>query len=396
MDAPYPNRFGRRQKGTALKSQQRVVEFFRHNIEAEDIARLQEVFDSIFLTTGTATAEFEEKFAAYIGIPFAVGVTSCTAALHLALLALEIGPGDEVITTPMTFLATATAVLHAGATPVFVDVEPDTGLIDPTKIQAAITPRTKAILPVHLYGMMADMRAIAAIAQKHHLKIIEDCAHCIEGERDGIRPGMLSDAACYSFYATKNLACGEGGAVASRSQDFSKKIRLLRQHGISADAASRYGQQYRHWDMGILGWKYNMDNIHAALLICQIDRLDGYLARREAISRRYEQAFSSAPRIRIPKVYGKSARHLQTIWVDPDRRDQMMWDFQQNGVGVGCNYRAVHTLKYFRKTFNYQPSDFPEAYRIGLSTITLPLYPKLTDDAVDYVINVTKKVITPG
>ena len=373
------------------QEQKRTVEFFRHNIEAEDTARLQEVFESIFLTTGTATAEFEQKFAAYTGIPFVVGVTSCTAALHLALLALGIGPGDEVITTPMTYLATANSILHAGATPVFVDVESETALIDAKKIEKAITPRTKAIIPVHLYGMMADMKAISEIAQRHQLKIVEDCAHCIEGVRDGVRPGMLSDFACYSFYATKNLACGEGGAIASRSQGLAKKVRLLRHHGIDSDPLTRYGQQYRHWDTEILGWKYNMDNIHAALLIRQIGRLDGYLVRREEIGRCYEQAFAKLSGIQFPKIYGKSARHLQTLWVDPSRRDEVMWKLQQSGVGVGCNYRAVHTLKYFKEKFNFQPSDFPEAYRIGCSTISLPLYPKLTDEDVGYVIGALER-----
>lgn len=371
----------------------RKVEFFRHNIEAEDIGRLQEVFDSIFLTTGSATAEFEQKFAEYIGISFVTGVTSCTAALHLALLAIGIGAGDEVITTPMTFLATATAILHAGATPIFVDVEPETGLINPKKIPAVVTSRTKAILPVHLYGAMADMRSIRTIADQYKLKIIEDCAHCIEGERDGIRPGMLSDFACYSFYATKNLTCGEGGAVATRHRLLNERIRLLRLHGINADASTRYGLQYRHWDMEVLGWKYNMDNIHAALLIRQIARLDGYWKRREEICQGYERAFEKIPGIAFPKVPGKSARHLQTLWVDAGRRDEVMWKLQQSGIGVGCNYRAVHTLKYFRESLNFQPSDFPIAYEMGCRTLSIPLYPKLSNEELDYVVENIKKIV---
>jgi len=189
------------------------IEFFRHNIENEDIENVSEVLRSIFLTTGPVTDEFEKKFSRYTGLKETVGLNSCTAALHLSLLALGIDSGDEVITTPMTFIASAIPIIHVGARPVFVDVEENTALINVDKIEAAITPRTKAILPVHLYGSMVDMRKIRSIADQYKLRVIEDCAHCIEGEREGIRPGQLGDVACYSFYTTKNLTCGEGRAV---------------------------------------------------------------------------------------------------------------------------------------------------------------------------------------
>lgn len=361
------------------------VEFFRHNLEQEDLEKVQEVLRSVFLTTGEVTREFEEEFRRYTGHPHVVGVTSCTAALHLALLALGIGPGDEVITTPMTFLATATAILHAGARPVFVDVEAATGLIDPRLIEKAITRRTKAILPVHLYGTMADMRAIAQIAQKHRLKIVEDCAHCIEGERDGIRPGQLGDAACYSFYATKNLTSGEGGAVGTRDKDLTDKVRSLRTHGMTTDAASRYGQHYKHWDMTLLGWKYNMDNIHAALLVRQIKRLDAYWKRRDEIAGIYEARLRAAKGISLPAVYGKSARHLQTVWVAGESRDRVLEGMQKREVSVAVNYRAVHTLIYFSKTFGYKPADFPQAYEIGCRTLSIPLYPKMSNEEAEYV-----------
>jgi dTDP-4-amino-4,6-dideoxygalactose transaminase len=366
------------------------VEFCRHTLEKEDIERVQEVLNSIILTTGQVTAEFEEKFAAYTGLPYMVGLTSCTAALHLALLALKIGPGDEVITTPMTFLATATAVLHTGAKPVFVDVEPETGLIDAKKIEAAVTPRTKAILPVHLYGVMADMRAIADIAKRRGLKVIEDCAHCIEAERDGVRPGELSDAACYSFYATKNLTSGEGGSLGTRNKELADQIRILRLHGMSADAAARYTSKYKHWDMEVVGWKYNMDNIHAALLVRQIGRLDANWKKRRDLSGRYREKLSEIAAIRMPAVKGKSAYHLQTIWVNPEIRDEVISKMQAKGAGVAVNYRSVHTLRYFRETYGYQPSDFPNAHLIGQQTVSLPLYPKLDPEEIDYVIEAVK------
>ena len=195
------------------------VEFYRHNLDEEDIARLVEVCRGVFLTTGQDGQEFEDAFSAYLGARHAVGVTSCTAALHMALLAVGVGPGDEVITSPMTFAATSNTVFYTGATPVFVDVEPDTGLISADAVERALTPRTKAILPVHLYGQMADMRRLKAIADSAGVALIEDCAHAIEAERDGVRPAALSDAACFSFYATKNITSGEGGAVVTNSEE---------------------------------------------------------------------------------------------------------------------------------------------------------------------------------
>src|SRR5436190_15951415 len=189
------------------------IPYFRHDLGKPEIDRLAKVLEGDILTTGAEVAEFEQRFAAYLGQRHAFALTSCTGALHLALLALDIGPGGEVITTPMSFVATATAILESGATPVFVDVEADTGNLDAARVEAAITPKTRAIMPVHLYGLMCDMRALRAIADKHGLRLIENAAHCIEGVRDGVRPGALSDAACFSFYATKNLTFGEGGAI---------------------------------------------------------------------------------------------------------------------------------------------------------------------------------------
>lgn len=366
------------------------VEFCRHNIEKEDILAVQEVLESLFITTGPVTARFEETFSLYTQLNKTIAVSGCTGALHLTLMALGIGPGDEVITTPLTYVATANAILYSGAKPVFVDVEESTGLLDHTKIEKAISSRTKAILPVHLYGSLCDMRAIAKIATRHQLKIIEDSAHCIEGERDGIRPGMLGDASCYSFYATKNLTCGEGGAVATNDEALAAKIRKLRHHGVSGTASSRYGQLYQHWDMDEFGRKYIMDDIHAALLVKQVERLEGYLKRREDISRRYELELSDIQGIQVPNVKGKSARHLQTIWVEERQRDAMLVNLQKRGIGVGVHYRAVHTLDYYRKRYNFSPEDFPNAHKIGCRTLSLPLYPKLRDDEINHVLSSVK------
>jgi dTDP-4-amino-4,6-dideoxygalactose transaminase len=210
------------------------IEFFKHNINDEDIKRVNSVLRSIFLTTGEVVKEFEEKFSTYIGSRYTIGVTSCTAALHLSLLAGGIGPGDEVITTPMSFCATANSILHAGARPVFVDVEEDTGNLNHELIEKAITERTKAIIPVHLYGQMCNMKEIKRIADRYNLKIIEDAAHSIEAIRDGIKPGQLSFTACFSFYATKNITSGEGGAVVTNDGTVADKLKVLRlQNGLT-------------------------------------------------------------------------------------------------------------------------------------------------------------------
>jgi len=243
------------------------VEFYKHNLSREDKQKLAECLDGIFLTTGQYVSEFESNLGKYLQVKHAIGLNSCTSALFLSLKALGIGPGDEVITTPLTFIASANAILHTGARPKFVDVEDKTGLIDPNNIDSVITEKSKAIIPVHLYGQMCDMAKIQFISNKHQLKIIEDAAHCIEGIRNGIQPGKLSDAACFSFYATKNITCGEGGAVVTNNEELAQRIIKLRSFGMTKEAAARHAGKYQHWDMDVLGYKANMSNIQAALQI---------------------------------------------------------------------------------------------------------------------------------
>lgn len=361
------------------------VEFYRHALTEEDIDAVSKVLRSVFLTTGPVAASFEKQFSELTGLKSTVSLNSCTGAMHLALLALGIGPGDEVIVPAMTFIATATVVTHCGARPVLVDVEPDTAMIDPAKVEAAITPRTKAIIPVHLYGAMADMRTLRIIADKHKLFLIEDCAHCIEGERDGVRPGMLSNAACYSFYATKNLTCGEGGALATNDTKLADQVRLLRQHGMSKEAADRYGGNYKHWDMIALGWKYNLNDVLSALMIHQIPRLEKQLGERERVWNIYDETCAQIPGVDVPRIAGKSARHLYTVWVPAEKRDACLQYMQERGVGVAVNYRAMHTLTWFVDTFGFKADDFPIAFEIGQRTMTLPLYPGLNSECAQYV-----------
>jgi dTDP-4-amino-4,6-dideoxygalactose transaminase len=372
----------------------RRVEFYRHALTEEDIAAATEVLRSVFLTTGPKTAAFERAFAEYLGVDHVVGLTSCTSALFLALAAMDIGPGDEVITTPMTFIATANAIIHTGATPVLVDVEPTTGNISAEQIDRAMTTRTRAIVPVHLYGLMADMRTIHARAQAAGVAVLEDAAHATESVRDGIRPGQLGRASCFSFYATKNLTCGEGGALATNDATLAERVKRLRSHGMSKAAADRYTGTYQHWDMTELGYKANMSDIQAALLLGQIPRLEQQLQRRESIARRYEDAFSGLEDVGFPVVpsAARSARHLFTLWTPQGARDAWLAGLQARGIGVAVNYRAIHLLTYYRSRFGFQPGAFPIAESIGDRTLTLPLYPGMSDEDVDTVIEAVHDV----
>jgi len=370
------------------------IDFFKHNIGIKEKRDVCKVLGSIFLTTGDAVREFEKKFSKYIDRKYTIGLMSCTSALHLSMLAYGIGPGDEVITTPMSFVATATSIMHAGAKPVFVDVEPETGNLNADLIEKAVTNRTKAILPVHLYGNMCDMRKIKDIADKHKLIVIEDAAHAIEAQRDGYKAGELADAVCFSFYATKSITCGEGGAVSLNNKKKSDLIRKLSLHGITKRAADRYVDKYRHWEVKMLGWKCNMSNIQASLLLNQLANIEKYLERREEIARKYEEAFSDLRGIRFPKVpkNSKSGRHLFTIWVDPKKRVKALHYLHTKGIGASVNYRAIHTLDYFKKALGYYTGDFPVAERIGDSTISLPLYPKLSVKETDYIIKAVRQL----
>ena len=365
-----------------------AVDFYRHSLGEEEKAAVRVVLDSLFLTTGQKVYAFEKAFEEYLGVPAVVCTAHATASLHLSMLAAGVGPLDEVITTPMTFLSSANAILYAGGTPVFVDVDPATANIDAGAAAAAITPRTKAIVAVDLYGLMADMVALRAIADRHGLALVEDAAHCVEGRRDGFGPGQLADYGCFSFYATKNLTCGEGGAITARDGAKKNVLRQLGSHGMSKNAADRYAGKYQHWDMERLGYKYNLSDVNAALLTPQLPKLAERLRRREEICRLYEAAFREAPGVSFPIVPKgmTSGRHLFTIWVDPEKRDAMLAGIQARGVGVAVNYRAVHLTKFYRERFGFRRGMFPAAERIGDSTITIPLWPAMTDAQVDEVI----------
>ena len=371
------------------------VDFFKHNITAVDRKALEKTLKGLFISTGDEVGQFEERFAEYLGVPCVVGVTSATAGLHLAIEALGIGKGDEVITTPMTFIATANSILHTGAKPEFVDVEPDTGNIDAANLEKAITKRTKAILPVHLYGQLCDMRAISKIAKAHKLKIVEDAAHAVEAKRDGVGAGQLGDAAAFSFYATKNLTSGEGGAISVHSEKLMKRLKQSRIHGMSKDAASRYQRRFEHYDMKFLGWKYNMSNIQAALLLNQIGRIEKNLDARRRRWKIYIKELSAVDGIELPVIRpgAKSAMHLFTIRVPARHRDRILRRLEEKGVGVAVNFRPIHYMTYYKKNFGLKKGMFPNAERIGDRVVTLPFYPSMKTEQIKYVASCLKDIM---
>jgi dTDP-4-amino-4,6-dideoxygalactose transaminase len=381
------------------------VEFYRHQLGEEEADSWRRVVSTLFLTLGPEVAAFEAELGAYLvrgregaTAPHVVGTNSCTAGLLLALRALDVGPGDEVITTPMTFAATTAAILHAGATPKFVDVEPSTGLIDPAAVRAGVGPKTVGILPVHLYGQLADMRAIRAIADEHDLFVLEDSAHGIEIERDGVRPGDLSEGAVFSFYATKNVTSGDGGAVVTRDAGTAERLRRLRNHGTTRAAIDRHGGPYQHWDIVELGYKANLTDLDAALLRPQLARADSKRGRREQLALRYDSLlrerladFRSPPptALSVPWLTerrGRGSHHLFTIHAWPSERDALLATLGSAGIGTAVNYRAVHLLTYFAERLGLRRGALPVAEEIGDRTLSLPMFPTLREDEQDRVV----------
>jgi UDP-4-amino-4-deoxy-L-arabinose-oxoglutarate aminotransferase len=381
------------------------VEFYRHQLGEDEASSWRRVLDTLFLTLGPQVAAFEQELGRFLvrgrsdaTPPHVVGTNACSMGLLIALRALDVGPGDEVITTPMTFAATTNAILHLGATPRFVDVEPATGLIDPAAVRAAIGPKTVGILPVHLYGQLADMRALRAIADGRGLFLVEDSAHGVEMERDGIRPGDLSEAAVFSFYATKNLTCGDGGAVATRDAGTAERLRRLRNHGVSKAATERHGTLYQHWDLAELGYKANLTDLDAALLRPQIAHLDDKRALRERVALRYEGHLreriadlrsTPPPGQRVPWLVerrGRSSHHLFTIHARPGERDALLSKLGESGIGTAVNYRAIHLLTYLAERLAIPRGTLPVAEEIGDRTISLPMYPTLGIEEQDRVL----------
>ncbi len=364
------------------------VPFYRHQLAGSDAQAIARVLNSAILTTGQVGREVEARLSTFFGTAHAFLVNSWTNGAAACLLAMGIGPGDEVIVPAMTFIATANVAELLGAKAVFVDVDPATLMMTPEAVALAVTPATKAVIPVHLYGQMADMAGLRA-AVGPRIRIIEDCAHAFESQRDGARPGEHSDAAIFSFYATKNVTCGEGGAFITRDPELAEAFKVTRLHGMSAGAVDRYrGAVYNHWDMLRLGMKANLPDVLAALLPAQLDHVEAKRQERVRLARRYSAAFDGHPGIRrqIELPATVHAWHLYTIAVDEALRDPLMLALNTAGVGCAVNFRSVPTLTYYREKYGFTPCDHPVSQAWGNQVISLPMYPGLTDAEQDYVI----------
>jgi dTDP-4-amino-4,6-dideoxygalactose transaminase len=379
--------------------------FAAPDIQEAEIAEVEACLRSGWLGTGPRVAAFEKSFAEYQGSsPSQVaGVNSCTAALHVSLIAAGLEPGAEVITTPLTFCATVNAIIHAGLTPVLADVDPATQNIDPAAIEAAITPRTRAIVPVHFAGRACDMDRIMDIARRHDLVVIEDCAHAIETEFRGRKAGTFGDFGCFSFYVTKNVVTGEGGMILGRDAERIARARMLALHGMSRDAWHRFSDNgYRHYQVVECGFKYNMMDLQAAIGLHQLARVETSWHRREAIWARYAEALSPLPLglPAPPEADTRHAYHLFTVMVDPEvagiDRDGFLQALHARGIGTGVHYLSVAEHPYYQQRFGWRPDQWPHAMRIGRRTASLPLSTKLTDADVERVVDAVRSVVGGG
>lgn len=382
----------------------KFIVFGRPQITKKDINEVVGVLKSGWIGMGPKTEEFEKKFAEYQNTKYAIATNSCTAALHLALDAIGIETGDEVITTPITFAATANVITHLGAKPVFVDIDRKTLNIDADKIETVITSRTKAILPVHLAGRPCDMDKINFLAKKHGLYVIGDCAHAIETEYRGRKVGGLSDISCYSFYPTKNMTSGEGGMAITNNKNWYEVMKIKRLHGISKDAWKRYRETGNNfYEVLFNGYKYNMNDIAAALGLSQFERLEKNWVKRSGLWQEYIRLLKNVKNIQIPSSAKtetlKHAKHLFIILLDVDKikisREKIIEKLKEKGVGTGIHFLALHLQKYYRDTYDYKIGDYPEAEYVSDRILSLPLSTSLNIKQIKYIVKSLKKITEP-
>lgn len=369
-------------------------------IEEDDIAEVVDSLKSNWITKGPKTMEFEKRFADYVGAKYAIAVNSCTAGLHLSLVAAGIQEGDEVITTPMTFASSANVVIHTGATPVFVDIDPVTMNIDVKKIREKITPRTKAIIPVHIAGHPVELDEIMEIANEHNLFVLEDAAHAVYTQYKGKMIGSIGNATAFSFYATKNLATGEGGMVTTNDPEIADKVRIMSTHGMSRNAWNRYSAA-GSWFYEILypGYKDNMTDIQAALGLTQLAKLERMQGIRNEIAQRYNEELGELPELEVPVEldYARHAWHLYILKLNLDKltidRAQFIEELKAENIGTSVHFIPVPMHPYYRETYGYKEGDFPEAEATFERIISLPLYPKMSMQDVDDVISAVRSVV---
>jgi dTDP-4-amino-4,6-dideoxygalactose transaminase len=384
-------------KRQPVRSKDKFLIFGSPCIGEDEINEVVATLRSGWIGTGPKVAKFENQFASYINSPHAVAVNSCTAALHLSLLALKLEPGSEVITSPLTFCATVNSIIHAGLKPVLADVDPVTMNIDPSEIERKITSKTRVILPVHFAGRPCDMDSIMSIATKHNLYVIEDCAHSIEGEYKGEKTGTFGQFGCYSFYVTKNVITGEGGMICCKDPEMAACVKILALHGMSADAWKRFSDEgYKHYFVVDSGFKYNMMDLQAAIGIHQLKQVEQFYQRRKVIWNHYLSAFKSIP-IGLPapeEPQTRHALHLFTVMIDEKKcgitRDSFLSEMTYNNIGVGVHYLSMPEHPFYQSRFGWSPDDYPHACKIGRQTVSLPISPRLSDSDLNDVVEATR------
>lgn len=385
--------------GVSKATAPQAVNFAPPSIGQQEIDEVIATMRSGWLSTGPRVRAFERAFADYLGIEHAIAVNSCTAALHLALLASDIGAGDEVLTTPLTFCATANVVVHTGATPRFADIDPVTWNLSADATAAAVGAATRAVIPVHYAGRPVDVRAFRALASRDGLVLIEDAAHAVETIAAGEKVGTTADFTCFSFYATKNLTTGEGGMLTTSSDRAAEFARVAALHGMSRNAWHRYGQGGSpHYDVVMPGYKYNMMDLQAAIGLHQLANLHRHLERREAICARYDEALADLPLTRpAPVASGdRHARHLYTVLVNPDSgwtRDGLVTAMAAAGITTSVHFRALHLHPYYADRFGYRRGMFPNAELVSDRTLSLPLSGGMSDGDACRVIDVLRGLV---
>ncbi|MBI3392100.1 MAG: DegT/DnrJ/EryC1/StrS aminotransferase family protein [Nitrospirae bacterium] len=368
--------------------------FSRPSISRAAIDEVVACLESGWITTGPRVKKFEEDLAAYVGAPHLLALSSATAGLHLCLAALNLDPGDEVITTPMTFAATLNTIVLAGGRPVLVDVDPATYNMDAERVAGACTARTRAVVPVHFAGLPADLDPLYELARKRGLRVIEDAAHAIGAEYKGRRIGSFGDTQVFSFHPNKNMTTGEGGAVATRDGNLAETVALLRFHGMDREAWARFGKQGSpHYEIVAPGYKYNMMDIQAAIGLHQLQELDGFIVRRTGMVQRYNDILAGWPQWTLPgnpPYPHRHAWHLFAPLINPGTagmdRDAFMQGMKARNIGTGLHYRAVHLHPYYRERFGFKRGDFPNAETVSDRIVSLPLFPSMTTDDQDRVI----------
>mgnify|MGYP000855575820 FL=1 len=385
---------------TPMTRRKEMLAFSRPSLGDEEIAEILHSMRSGWITTGPKCARFEQDVCDYVGAKHAVALSSATAGLHLALLAAGVGPGDEVITTSMTFAATANVVALVGATPVFVEIRDDLN-IDPACIEAAVTPRTKAVIPVHFAGYPCDMERILEIARRRNLVVIEDAAHAIGTEYRGRRIGSLGAMTVFSFHPIKNITTGEGGMLVTDDPALAEKVRLLKFHGIQKDAWKRYGgKEIPQYEIHFPGFKYNLTDLQAALGIHQLKKLDGFIEIRTRLAARYRALLAGAPGILLPvtplEEGIRHCWHLFVVLVDIDRltidRDRFMGAMLEANIGIGLHFPAVHLQPYYLKAFGCRRGTLPKTEFVSDRIFSLPLYPKMREADVDDAAAAAKEI----